>query len=172
MAINSNSFTTATNIQFGSIEMKDMWWNAQTFLLPEITLAPPQINNRSGAMINLGSDTVTYGELSIRILLDKEWRVYDSLYSHFIKRLNVEDGTFVKEGTFDLWVQMFDGKGKPVKKFDFFKARLTSFGQIDFDSSDPEDTQNVLEISFVFDYMNYDNIFDKIRTQKFDTSID
>ena len=172
MAINSNSFTTATNIQFGSLEMKEMWWNAQTFSLPEITLAPPQVNNRSGALINLGSDTVTYGELSIQVILDKEWKVYDSLYAHFVKRLNVESGVFAKEGTFDLWVQMFDGKGKAVKKFDFFRARLTSFGQIEFDSTDSEDTNNVLEMSFVFDYFDYDNIFDKIRTEKFDTSID
>lgn len=162
MSNNNNSFTTATNIQFGSTEMPGVWWNAQTFSLPAMSLAPPQINNRSGALINLASDTVDYGELSIQVILDKEWKVYDELYIHFIKRLNVETGTFVKEGTFDMWIQMFDGQGNPRKKFDFHKCRLTSFGQLDFDVGDAEDTQNVFEMTFVFDYFDYDNQFRKL----------
>ena len=163
MARNENSFSTATNIQFGSNEMREVWWNAQTFSLPVITLNPPQINNRSGALINLGSDTADYGELSIQVILDKDWKIYDELYSYFVKRLNVETGEFTKEGTFDLWAQFYDGQGDPVKKFDFFRCRMTSFGGVDFTTQDSEDSHNILDMTFVFDYMDYDSNFFKER---------
>ena len=155
----ANSFSTATNIQFASLEMPDIWWNAQTFTVPSIVLAPPQINNRSGALVNLGSDTTNYEELNITLILDKEWKIYDELYAHFIKRLNVETGEFIKEGTFDLWIQFFDGEGNMIKRFDFFRCRLVSFGGLDVTTQDTEDTLNTLELSFVFDYMDYSNMF-------------
>lgn len=163
MAIQSsaNSFSTATNIQFGSLEMENIWWNAQTFTVPSIILAPPQINNRSGALVNLGSDVTNYEELNITCILDKEWKVYDALYAHFVKRLNVESGEFIKEGTFDVWIQFFDGEGNMIKRFDFFRCRLVSFGGLDVNTQDTEDTLNTLDLSFVFDYMDYDNHFRK-----------
>lgn len=162
----SNSFSTNTNIQFGSLDMPNIWWNAQAFSLPDITLSPPQINNRSGALVNLGPDTVDYGELNVELILDKEWVVYDEVYAYFLDRLNVETGEFIKEGTFELWIQMYDGKGKPIKKFNFYKCRLTSIGGLDFNSSDTEDTLNVLNLSFVFDYLDYDNQFIKKRIKE------
>ncbi len=151
----NNSFSTNTNIQFGSSEMKTMWWQAQTFQLPIITLSPPQINSRSGALINLASDTVDYGDLSVDLILDKEWVAYDELYQHFIKRLNVETGNFEQFEQFDVWIEVFDGEGKSVKKFWFYNCRLTSFGDINFSVYDTEDQLNVLNMTFVFDYMDY-----------------
>lgn len=159
----ANSFSTSTNIQFASLEMPDIWWNAQSFTVPSIVVTPPQINNRSGALVNLGSDTTNFDELNISVILDNEWKVYDELYAHFVKRLNVETGEFIKEGTFDIWIQFFNGKGEPVKKFDFYRCRLTSFGGLDVSTQDTEDTLNTLQLTFVFDYMDYDNSFRKVQ---------
>lgn len=164
----SNSYTTVTNIQFASLEMPELWWNAQSFTVPSIVLSPPQINNRSGALINLGSDTTNYEELTVTAILDKNWKVYDELYAHFIERLNVETGQFTKEGTFDIWIQFFNGEGKPVKKFTFYRCRLVSFGGLNVSTQDTEDTLNTLDLNFVFDYMEYDNFFRKTELNQLD----
>ena len=166
MSINNNSYSTSSNIQFGSSEMKDIWWNAQTFQLPAINMTPPKVNTRSGAFVNLASDTVDYDDLTIDIILDKEWKIYDELYAHFLKRLNVETGEFLKEGTFDLWIEFFDGTGKSIKKFWFYRCRLLSFGDMQVTTQTSEDEHNYLSMTFTYDYMDYDNNFLKEKEGK------
>lgn len=154
MSINNNSFSTSSNIRFGSKALENMWWNAQTFSLPSISLEPPRHNTRAGAMVNLASDTVTFGDLSIEVILDKEWKVYDAIYQHFVQGLNVEHADFEKEDSFDIWLDFYNGAGEAVKRFWFYKCRITEFGGIDVSTTDPEDEHNTFNISFVFDYMD------------------
>ena len=158
MALSSTSFSTVSNVQFGSIELPNVWVNSQTFSLPTITLSPPKMNTRSGAMVALASDTVEYEDLTVDIILDKEWKVWNDLYQYFLNGLNVEEGTFLKENVFDTWIEFFDGNGKSVKKFMFYKCRLVSFGDINLSTMDSEDELNNLSLSFVFDYMEDLNI--------------
>ena len=153
MSLSQNSFSTVSNIMFGSAELPNVWVNSQTFSLPTISLSPPKMNTRSGAMVALASDTVEYEDLTVDIILDKNWKVWNDLYKYFLDGLNVEQGSFLKENVFDTWIEFFDGEGKSVKKFMFYKCRLLSFGDINLSTMDAEDEQNNLNLSFTFDYM-------------------
>ena len=155
--INNNSLTTQTNFQFGSSELDGIWWNATNIEIPGIMLAPPQVNSRAGALVNLAADTTDYSDISISILLDKEWKVYDELYQYFINRLNVMSGQFLKDGRFDLWIEVFNGEGKPVKKFWFYNCRVTLFGELSLDTQDSEDSNHVVSMTFLYDYFDYDS---------------
>ena len=155
--INNNSLTTQTNFQFGSSELDNIWWNATTFEIPGLTLAPPKINGRAGATINVAADVAEYEDISISLLLDKEWKVYDELYQYFINRLNVETGQFLKDGRFDLWLEVFDGEGKSVRKFWFYNCRVTLFGELSLDTQDSEDGNHILSMVFLYDYFDYDS---------------
>jgi hypothetical protein len=169
-SINANSYTTKTNIQFGSAALKDTWWAAQSFTLPAITMAPPRVNSRSGAMINLAPDTTEYGELMIDAIIDKEWKVYKSLYEFFVDRLNVESGQFIKFGQIDIWVETYNGEGKKTSRFDFYNCRLTNFGEVDFNTTNADDEHNYLTLGFTFDYFDFNNTF-RIK-QSTDLSLD
>ena len=157
MSVNNNSYSTISNIRFGSACLDKLWWNAQTFSVPGISLEPPKHNSRSGGLVNLASDTVHYDDLEIEVILDKEWKTYDSVYAHFVEGLNVETSKFLKEDSFDIWVEFIDGEGVVQKKFWFYKCRLTTIGSIEVSTTDAEDTLNNFNISFVFDYMDNDN---------------
>ena len=162
MALSENSFSLPTNIQFGSYELGKVWVNSQTFILPGLTLAPPQVNTRAGAVVGLAADTVDYDDLSVDVILDKDWSVWNTLYKYFLDGLNVEHGTFKKDKKFDLWIEFFDGSGKSQKKFNFYNCRLLSFGNIQTDIMDTEDTINTMNLTFLFDYMeDMDNTFNK-----------
>ncbi len=163
MALNENSFSTESNCKFGASNMKDMWWNVQTFQLPAISMSPPKVNGRSGAMINLAPDVVDYDDLTLDVILDKSWVVYTQLYEHFIKRLSVENAQFVKEGTFDLWIEMYDGEGKMQKKIWFYRCRLTTFGDMTFDMMSSEDELNTMSLSFVYDYFEFDDMYKNLE---------
>ena len=160
----NNSFNTVSNFQFGSYELKNLWWNVQSFTIPGIVMNPPRVNTRSGSNVILGADTVDYEDLNLSVIIDKELKVYDTLYHYFLEGLNVEKGTFEKFKMFDLWVQITDGDGKPIKKFNFYNCKLLNFGGMRYDSTTSDDNPNVLELSFGFDYMDYDGCFEKLHT--------
>jgi len=162
MAINNNSFFTNTNIQFGSKELGDFWLNAVQCNIPGISFNPPEIGGRSGRQIAIAADTVTFSDLVITVLLDKEWKIYDSLFDTFLEMVNVEEGTF-KSKTFDLWLDIKDGTGNQIKKFWFYKTRLIDIGEFDLDVRNDEDSITEILLTFRFDYMDYDNSFFKKR---------
>ncbi|RLD45400.1 MAG: hypothetical protein DRI86_05660 [Bacteroidetes bacterium] len=153
MSLSQNSYSTTSNIIFGSDKLPKIWVNAQTFVLPTITLSPPQINNRSGALIALASDVVDYGDLSVDLILDKEWKVWDDLYKFFIQELDVTKGNFLKQKTLDIFIEYFDGSGESRKKFQFYNCRLMTFGEVQSTTTDQEDPLNFLNVTFLFDYM-------------------
>jgi hypothetical protein len=101
------------------------------------------------------ADTVEFSDLVVTVLLDKDWKMYDLIFDKFIEMINVEKGTF-KQKKFDMWLQIKDGKGNPVKKFDFFGCRLTDVGEFDLDVRDNEDSNIEIILTFRFDYMDYD----------------
>lgn len=162
MAINNNSFNTNTNIRFGSKELGDLWLNAQSCSIPGIQLSPAKIGGRYGAQIGMGSDRVEYGDLSIDLVMDKELKVYDIIYDHFLAGLNVEQGTFNPQ-QFDLWLDIYDSKQVIIKKFWFYNCRLNDISEVLFDISDMEDPVSEITLTFQFDYFDTDNKFFKVR---------
>jgi len=157
MAINNNSFSTNTNIEFGSNELGDFWLNAVSCSIPGISFSPPEVDGRSGRMVTLAADNVVFSDLVITVLLDKDWKMYDIIFDTFVEMINVQEGTF-KQKKFDMWLQIKDGTGKLIKKFDFYGARLTDIGEFDMDVRDGEDSNIEIILTFRFDYMDFNNI--------------
>jgi len=161
MSINNNSYSTNTNISFGSKELDDLWLQAQSCSVPGISMSPPKVGGRAGAQISLAADNVTYTDLTIDMQMDKNWETYDIIYKYFLQGLNVEKGTFSNNKKFDLWLDIHIGTGDVVKKFWFYNCRLMDIGEIPLDVSDSDDTINEISLTFQFDYMDYDNSFFK-----------
>lgn len=160
----NNSYSTNTNVQFGSVEMENVWFNAQSCSIPGIQFSPPKIGGRGGVQINLPADTCTYTDLIIDMPIDKEWKIYDDIYTYFLETMNVDKGTFSAK-SFDMWLDIKTGKGKQVKKFWFYGCRLNDISEIQVDVSDAEDTTLEVSLSFQFDYMEMDNTFFQARNK-------
>jgi hypothetical protein len=156
MAINNNSFSTNTNISFGSNELDNFWLNAVSCSIPGISFSPPEIDGRTGRMYTLPADNVQFSDLVITVLLDKEWEMYDIIFETFVDMVNIEEGTFSQK-KFDLWLDIKDGTGKQVKKFWFYGARLLDVGEFDLDVRDGEDSNIEIILTFRFDTMEYNN---------------
>jgi hypothetical protein len=152
----ANSYSTVTNIRFGSSTLKDFWWNVTAVQLPTISLSIPEINTRSGTMINLAADTVVYSELQVSLLVDKDWIAYDMIYSYFLEGLNVETGTFSHYKKFDLWMEIVDGEGKVQKKFWFYNCRVSDISGLIASPEDAEDTLQTLDVTFNVMYFKVD----------------
>ena len=121
MAVNNNSFSANTNIEFGSKQMPDVWFNAQSIIIPSMSFSPPKVSGRTGVQINLAPDNVTYTDLVIDVILDKDWVIYDAIYAYFMEMMNVETGRFTPK-TMDIWTDIKNGKGEVVKKFWYYNC--------------------------------------------------
>ena len=155
--VSANSFSTVTNIRFGSTTLKDFWWNATSVVLPTISMSPPEFNSRSGANINLAADTAVYTDLMVSLVVDKDWLAYDMIYSYFLEGLNVDTGKFSHFKSFDLWMDILDGEGNPKKKFWFYGCRLTDMSGLIASPDDGEDTIQTLDVTFNVMYYKMDN---------------
>jgi len=164
MSINNNSYSTNTNISFGSKDLDNLWLQAQSCNIPGISLSHPKIGGRAGVGTFLQADNVTYTDLIIDMKMDNKWEIYDILYKFFLDGLNVENGTF-KSKKFDLWLDIHLGDGEVEKKFWYYNCRLMDISEIQLDSTDTEDTIITVSLVFQFDYMDYDNGFFKAKTE-------
>jgi hypothetical protein len=154
----SNSFSTITNIRFGSNTLKDFWWNVKALTLPTISLTPPEINTRAGANVALSSDTAVYTDLGIEIIMDKDWEMFDMIYSYFLEGLNVDTGKFSHFKKFELWAEFVDGEGNVVKKFNFHSCSVIDFTPPPVDLTDQDDTIHTMDITFNIMYYTVDNL--------------
>ncbi len=152
----NNSFSTTSNVRFGAIDLKDTWWNVQSFELPTITLDVPKNNSRAGALVSSGTDTVNYSDFSITIILDKNWTVFDELYKYFVEGVNVESGTFTQQKKFELWIEYTNTNYEIKRKFFLHSCRLMDFGGIQYTSTDSEDSLQYLTVTFSILYYTYE----------------
>jgi hypothetical protein len=157
MAINNNSFATNTNIEAGSNELSDFWLNVVQCSIPGISFSPAEVDGRGGRVFTLAADTVEFSDLVLTVLLDKEWNMYDTIFNTFVDMVNVETGQF-KQKKFDMWLQIKDGTGKIIKKFNFYGARLMDVGEFDMDVRDGDDSNIEVILTFRFDYMDFNGI--------------
>jgi len=156
MAINSNSFSPVSSIRFGAIELKDVWFNVNNIVFPTISLDAPEMNSRAGANITIAPDTTIYTDLTVELIIDKDWEVFDYIYSYFLQGINVENGKFSHYKKFELWAEILDGEGKIKKKFNFHSCRLTEFTGLIAAPNTSEDDLQVLSISFNVMYYTVD----------------
>lgn len=152
----SNSLSTVTNIRFGSLEMTDLWWNVNNIVIPSISLSPPEMSVRAGTAAIGAPDTVDYSELSVDLIVDKEWIAFDNAYEYFLNGLDVESGKFSHYKKFDLWAEIVDEMGNTIKKFWFYNCRLTEISGLIVSPTSSEDEIQTFSLSFKVTYFKYE----------------
>ena len=153
--MNKNSYSTGTNIRFGSPSLAGIWWNVQNIDMPTITLDGPTNNTRAGGTTNQQADTASFGDLSVDIIVDEEHKSYNEVWDYFLNGLDVEAGTFANN-KMELWVEFVDHSGKVVNKFNFHDCRLTGFGGLVIDTKDAEDILQTINVTFSLLYYDKD----------------
>ena len=151
----NNSFSTSTNIRFGSYGLPGLWWNVTGVEIPTISMDIPKHNSRPGAMSGIGADTCAYSDLGVDLVIDKEWKSYREVYNFFLEGLNVENGKFTTAKVFDLWIEFVDGQGEVQQRFDFHQCRLQEFGGIVATPNDAEDNLQIMSLSFAILYFTH-----------------
>jgi len=148
--INTRNYSQKTNYKCGSSDLDILPFFIQTMSIPGINFNSPEIGGRTGSKFNLASDSVTFNNLSLDIVLDEDYLVYKEIMNLIFSKINVETGTF-SDNIFSLWVEMTDDMGKTVMKIEYNNCRFESVGDIQLDVMD-DSTETTFSVDIKYDY--------------------
>ena len=145
--INTRNYSQKTNYQCGSSNMHLLPFYATEVNLPGVSTNIQETSGRAGAAINYSPANMIYNPLSITVLLDEDYKVWQDILKEV--HIDVTTGTFKNE-YFDFWVEVFNDMGKSVMKTEFHSCTIESISDLALGSND-----DITEQTFTLD-IKYD----------------
>ena len=146
--INSRNYSQPTNYQCGSETLNLVPFYATEITLPGVTTTIQEISGRQGALVNMSPATMTYNPLSITVVLDEDYKVWQDIMSNI--NINVQDGTFENK-YFDFWITVNDDMGNTVMKIEYHSCTIESVGDLSLSSKD-DMTEQTFTIDIKYDW--------------------
>ena len=101
-------------------------------------------------------DSMTINPLSLTILLDDKLlalkQILDHIYTIKDADTNIQDPT----ATFTGILEIYDSMNYPVMKFTFYDSWFESMGDVQFNSSESDNTNITVDVSMLFNYYTYE----------------
>jgi len=146
--INTRNYSQKTNYMCGSSAMKILPFYVTSLVLPSITTNIPELSGRQGAIVNLAPGGMTFGSLSLQVLLDENYQVYKDIFRQI--KIDVKTGTFVCD-YFDFWSSFTNDMGEVVMKVEYHNCIIESLDELSFETNTDE-TEQTFGVSIKFDY--------------------
>lgn len=134
---------------------------AQSVIHPGITAAAAEAPTSRIQSVPQPADALTFGELSVTILLDEDFSSYIELFNWMVRLVNENNTTpyeSIADGsipsTCDIIVTGLSSHNNTSKKFTYVDAFPTNLGDINFEANNPE--YAVFNASFRFSYFKID----------------
>lgn len=151
-----------TNFILGSDELEYGPIFLQSVNLPGISLTHPETYSQQGQLSYASADVKSFNSLNFDIVIDENFDSYFDFMEKVFKNVNTEEGTFVEETYFDLWIVITNLKGKPLFKYTCHNCRIASIGDVDLNTTD-EGTPSTFSVEVIYDYYDYERGDEKIR---------
>lgn len=151
--INTRNYSQKTNFQCGTIAMDLLPFYVTTLQIPGITTNIQEMSGRSGAPVNFTPSNMTFSNLSLEVLLDEDYKVYQDIIKNI--KIDVETGTF-EPAYFDFWTSVTNDMGKVVMKVEYYGCLIESIGEVQFAAND-DTTEQVFSLDLKYDYFKIVN---------------
>jgi hypothetical protein len=146
--VNTRNYSQKTNFMCGTNSVKLLPFYVTTISLPGVSTTIPEVSGRSGAPVFLAPSNMTFNPLSLEVLLDENYQIFQDLIDAI--KIDVESGTF--ESTFfDFWVEVTNDMGQTVMKIDYFNCNIESIGDLSLASND-DTTEQTFPVELKYDY--------------------
>jgi len=146
--INTRNYSQKTNYQCGSSEMNLLPFYATEVSLPGISTNVIETSGRAGAAINMSPADMVYNPLSVTVLLDEDYKVWQDIMNSI--HIDVKNGTF-KNQYFDFWIEVFNDMGKSVMKVEYHSCTIESISDLELSTSD-DTTEQTFTIDIKYDW--------------------
>jgi hypothetical protein len=148
--MNIRNYSLKTNYICGSNTLDLLPFYVTNINIPGLNFSLPEIGGRSGIKLNMSSDSVTFNGLSMEILMDEDYKVYNEIMNIVFSHINVETGTYA-DFSFHFWCEVKDDMGKNIMKIDYYDCRIETVGDLTLDSTD-ETTEQTFNMDLKYDY--------------------
>lgn len=149
-SINTRNYSQKTNYQCGSGEMHLLPFYATEVILPGVSTNVLEMSGRAGAAINYSPANMTYNPLTVTVLLDEDYKVWQDIMDSV--HIDVETGTF-KNQYFDFWIETYNDMGKKIMKIEYHSCTIESISDLTLGSNDDE-TEQTFTIDIKYDWFN------------------
>jgi len=116
--------------------------------LPGVSQTLQEVSGRFGAPTNISPGNMTYNPLSITVLLDEDYKVWQDIMNEI--RVDVEDGTFKNE-YFDFWTEVTNDMGHTIMKIEYYSCNIEMISDLMLASND-DTTEQTFDIEIKYDY--------------------
>jgi len=151
--INTRNYSQKSNFMCGSNILQLLPFYVTTLNIPSITTTIQEISGRQGAIVNMSPTSITFGTLSLEVLLDEDYSVYKDIVSNV--HVDVETGTF-KNLYFDFWTEVTNDMGKSVLKIEYYNCLIENIGELSLAAND-DMTEQVFSLDIKYDYFKIIN---------------
>ena len=153
MSSNINNLANPTNFICGSGDLDLTQIYCTSVTLPGINLNNPFLTTSAGSALNLGGDNIMFNTIQLSLLIDEDYEIYFEFLTKLQNSISSTNSTFANI-EFDFFIDINNSKGVHIFKVNLINARLQAIGDVELETSS-EETQMVLPIELVFDYIEY-----------------
>ncbi|MCK5535520.1 MAG: hypothetical protein KAI79_01770 [Bacteroidales bacterium] len=148
--MNYRNYSQKTNYTCGTEAFDLLPFYATAVNIPGVNFSLPEVGGRSGTKLSVSADNVSFNNLSLEILVDEDYKIYNEIMDIIFDHINVESGSFA-DFSFDFWCEVNDDMGKKVMKIEYYNCKIESVGDLSLDSSDDVPEQ-MFSLDIRFDY--------------------
>ncbi len=149
MEPNRLNYAQKSNFIAGCSELFRYEFYIQEFNLPGLSINPVETYNNGIKHLVMG-DGITHTELSLSIMIDEDFLVYQALKKWMEDSVNQVSGSFA-ERSFTFYCDVHNNKGNYLFTVMFYGCKITSMSDVQMIAND-DSASNVISVSVEYDW--------------------
>lgn len=147
--MNQLNYAQQTNFIAGSPTLGNIHMYLTNAVVPGVNFSLSEAYNQAMKAL-LASDNVSFNSLSVEVLCDEDFRVYEHLINEFRKSKSFTNGSFANR-MFDYYTEIYNNKGNLIFTVWFRNCRLESISDIALTTTS-EDTINTFSLNIQYEW--------------------
>lgn len=147
--MNQLNYAQHTNFIAGSPQLGNIHMYLTNATVPGVNFSLPEAYN-IGMKALMPADSVSFNGLSVEVLCDEDFKVYEHMINEFRKSKSFTNGSFANR-MFDYYTEIYNNKGNLIFTVWFRNCRLENISDISLSSNDPS-VINTFSLSMQFEW--------------------
>lgn len=147
--LNRLNYAQKSNFIAGCSEIFKYEFYIQEFNIPGLSVNTVETYNQGMKHLITG-DGITHTELSLSIMIDEDFLVYQALKKWLEDSVNQTSGSFA-DRSFTFYCDVHNNKGNYLFTVMFYECRITSLSDVQMSASD-DSASNIVSVSVEYDW--------------------
>ena len=147
--MNQLNYAQHTNFIAGSPQLGNIHMYLTNAVVPGVNFSLPEVYNE-GMRALMPTDSVSFNGLSVEVLCDDVFKVYEHMINELRKSKSFTNGSFANR-MFDYYTEIYNNKGNLIFTIWFRNCRLENISDMSLSANDPS-VINTFTLSMQFEW--------------------